>query len=79
MVSDAGFCRYTSLPARDSCGCDQRVLMVRRADHDGVDILVGQKLVVVVVAGDPVVGLARLLGIEVVDETAFPSSTRCPG
>jgi hypothetical protein len=55
MVSDAGF-------------CNQRMPVIRRADHDGVDVLVRQQLAVVRVAGHAVVRLARDLGVMPVDE-----------
>ena len=42
--------------------------MVGRADYYRVDILVGQQLVIVRVACDAVVGLARLLRVVVVDK-----------
>ena len=47
---------------------DQRVPVIRRADDDGVDVLVGEQLAVVGVAGDAVVRLAGFLGVEVVDQ-----------
>ena len=44
------------------------VLMVGRADDDGVDVFVGEEFAIVVVAGDAVVGLAGLFGVVAVDE-----------
>ena len=47
---------------------DQRVPMVRRAYYYCVDVLVRQQLVIVRISGYAVVGLARLLRVEVVDQ-----------
>ena len=47
---------------------DERVPVVRRADHDGVHVLVREQLPVVEVARDAVVGLAGLLAVVAVDE-----------
>ena len=47
---------------------DDGVLVVRGGDDDGVDVLVGEEVVIAGVAGDAIVGLAGLLGIEVVNE-----------
>ncbi len=47
---------------------DERVPVIGRADDDGVDVFVGEQLVVIAVAGNAVVGLAGFLCVEIVDE-----------
>ena len=42
--------------------------MIGRAHHYRIDVLVGEQFVIVRVAGDAVVGLTRLLGVEIVHE-----------
>ena len=44
------------------------MLVVGGADDYGVDVLVGEEVAVVGIAGDAVVGLAGLFGVVVVDE-----------
>jgi hypothetical protein len=52
------------------------VPVVRRADHDSVDVLVGEEVVVVGVCGHSVVGLAGLLAVLLLDEPLAIGETR---
>ena len=46
----------------------ERVPVIRRADDDGIDILVGEELAIVPVRGDAVIRLPVLPGVEAVDQ-----------
>ena len=56
-----GLLQVDVLAGADGVDGDERVPVVGGADDDGVDVLVGEELVIVGVAGDAVVGLAGLL------------------
>jgi hypothetical protein len=56
------------LARRDRLDGDQRMPMVRRADDDSIDVLIGQEIAVVAVAGDAIVRLARDLRVLAVDQ-----------
>ena len=49
------------LAGLDGVDGDDRVLVIGRADDDGVDVAVGQQLAIVAVSRHAVVGLAGLL------------------
>jgi len=52
----------------DRIDCEDGVLMVGRADDDGVNVFVGEEFAIVVIARHALVGLAGFLGVEAVDE-----------
>ena len=56
------------LPRLHGVNGDQRVPVIGRADDDRVDVLVRQQLAIVAVGGHPVVLLAGLLRVVIVDE-----------
>jgi hypothetical protein len=56
------------LAGADCIDGDVRVPVVRRADKYGVDVFVGEQIVVVGVASDAVVRLAEFCGVGFIDE-----------